>query len=62
MLLFCNVNYIQLLRPHGMSCPRYDQILDENTQTDYYKQVNKDHEVCIVCVVFLIVHTIIRTM
>ena len=52
---------MQLLRPHGMSCPRYDQILEENTQTDYYKQVNKDHEVCIVqgvCVVFLIIYTI----
>lgn len=41
-----------------MSCPRYDQLLEENTQTDYYKQVNKDHEVrAVICVMLLIDHT-----
>ena len=41
-----------------MSCPRYDQLLEENTQTDYYKQVNKDHEVhTVIYVMLLIVHT-----
>ena len=31
-----------------MNCPRYDQLLDENKQSEYYQQVSKDYEVCIV--------------
>ena len=41
---YCVLCRAQLL-PHGKSCPRYDQLLKENTETDYYKHVNKDHEV-----------------
>lgn len=33
-----------LLRPHGMSCPRYDRLLEENKQTEGYKNLTQEYE------------------
>ena len=49
LLYYIILFQLQLLDPLGVAfyaCPRYEQLLNEDVQTEYYQQVIAENQVC----------------